>query len=1135
MKSPKNRLHSVMVVGATPAGIVAANKLGELGIPVTIIDNETDLNEKLSDESYRLNSGVLFNYAHRPGLIRILRNPGIRCFLPAAIRSAKHSQQGFNIKIQRRETFVDPSHCTLCGQCVTVCPVSGVNGDKPIKINSRLSLPGRAVIDKRRQPLCQANCPLGVNAQGYIALAKAGKYRQALVLIRKDNVLPAICGRICTHPCEAACRRADVDAPLAIRDIKRFIADHESNGNASRNPSPPPHREEHIAVVGAGPAGLAAAADLVRNGFKVTVFEKEKTAGGLLRYGIGPHRLPRNILDRELEIIEAEGVRIVTNRPVALPQGLAELRKKYNAVILATGSWADRKLGVPGEDLEGVEGCLSFLAQLYRGVYRGQIDSLEENVAVIGDGNAAFDLARTLLRLGAKVTLISWFAKEQIPADAEELHASLEEGLVIRDKSQVVAFGGTDGRMQVLQVKPTRPGRKDENGIAWPEIEPESQAVELAFKRAFIAIGQTGAYGPAMAKDGLQVDSRGLICADDNVCIGADGIYAAGDAVTGAASVVMAMAGGRRAAARVMESLNDNLDGFPTEKTAVTQKTNRPEERDFSAIDDHIETRPRIIMPEIPVSQRGGNFNEVALGYDEAQFRAEAERCLQCGVCAQCLECLTACQANQALRHDEQSEEIVENVGVMIIADPEIAPGIKGDDVIRAYGPPTAKPDIHAMVLRGYAAAAKAMVLLKETGARLKGRGIALAPPDPGLSKQIRIGVFACRCNDSFGWSQQMSAYLDNLTTRPEIKHAEALMSACIPDGIAHILNTVREKGLTRVVLASCVCCPLNYVCSACTDQRSRLKVGLFSGSGISRSMVQTCNLRGEVLRLMEKDAPLAFDLFTGLMERSLGRAAKLVTFIAPERRYNFTTAVVGQSEAALSSALTLADAGLEVFLFGTEEYPLDHDPVHPNIHAFEGTAVTAVTGKIGDFQIHVRSHGADRIFSVGGVILGEKAKHIGLYRRRRDLPGNTVQAAMQKDQVLNIPHMTPGTTSISGLFLADPPGIQISKRTKGAAAAVLAAAVMPRSPRQNRDFSAVVDESRCRCCGRCLNVCPYQAVTLKKNGNGGYAAFVDEALCKGCGNCISVCPSNAADSPYRNQVYLEQTLEELLVGRERI
>jgi heterodisulfide reductase subunit A-like polyferredoxin len=170
-----------------------------------------------------------------------------------------------------------------------------------------------------------------------------------------------------------------------------------------------------------------------------------------------------------------------------------------------------------------------------------------------------------------------------------------------------------------------------------------------------------------------------------------------------------------------------------------------------------------------------------------------------------------------------------------------------------------------------------------------------------------------------------------------------------------------------------------------------------------------------------------------------------------------------------------------------------------------------------------------ERSFTVGGVIIGEKSRNIALYRQNHNLPAQVVQANRQRRDELGIPFMYPCTTSVSGLFLADPPGVQISKQIKGAAAAVMAAAVMPRGPRQNRGFSVVIREALCRGCGRCLSVCPYSALSLKAMDNGGYAAVVDEVLCKGCGNCISVCPSNAADSPFRDNLYLEQTLEELL------
>lgn len=1120
MKQPKNRLQSVLIIGATPAGVAAANKLGELGVPITLVDTAADLDRKLAVEEYRLDSGVPFNFAHRPGLIRILGNSNIRCAMPAVIRSVKHSPQGFRARIDLEPTYVDPGRCTLCGQCAAVCPVCRDDGHRPIQINDRMALPGRAVLDKRRMPPCQADCPLGVNVQGYMALAGAGRFDEALELIRMDNVLPGVCGRICTHPCEVACRRSEKDQSIAIRSIKRFLADR---AEPERKPRLRPHGRspaERIAVVGAGPAGLAAAVDLARAGYPVTIYEKEKAAGGLLRFGIGPHRLPRDILDREVAAVRVEeGVEIVCGHPITIPHGLVELRKNHRAVIVATGSWADRRLGVPGETLKGVDGCVSFLTRYYR----GEIRAPAGEVAVIGDGNAAFDLARVLHRLGASVTIVSWFGVDEIPADREEVHAALAEGISIQDRCQVVGFHGSNGRLRALRLQATRPGRAHADGICWPELVSGSPILERAFDHAFLAIGQSGAYGSVSAEEGLRVTAGGLLEVDGDGRTGMQGVYATGDAATGATSVVQAMAHGRKTAARVVEDLGGRL--AKDLRPAVT----RPSARDFDPIDADLPQKSRAVMPELPLEQRRSGFAEVEVGFDESLTRSEAARCLQCGSCAQCLACVTACADSQAIRHGDQSSTVMENAGVLIIADPQMAPRINGEDVIRAYGPPTAKTDVHAMMLRGFAAAAQAMVLLQRNGMRLKGHGVAFVPPDPGLGKEIRVGVFACRCNDSFGWTDEMDEFMQGLKMEADVVHAEVLSSACISEGIQRMVDSVRDRGLTRLVVASCVCCPLNFVCSACTDQRSRLKRGLFEGTGISRSMVQTCNLRGEVLRLVEKDRDTAVRLFKGIITRSIGRARKLKAFPAPARSYNFTTAVIGQTEASRSAALTLARAGVEVLMFGSAKNPLVETPAQPSVFALDGSTVDAISGRLGNFQIHARFGETFRTFSVGGVILGEKSRNIAIYRQHEDLPEVKVQSQMQKGEITGVPYMYPCTTSISGLFLADPPGIQISKRTKGEAVAVLAAAAMPRGPRQSRGFSVVVKESLCRGCGRCLNACLYQAVSLKKRTDGSMTAVVDDVLCKGCGNCISVCPSNAADSPFRDQIYLEETIEELL------
>jgi len=1125
MRTPKDRLHRVLVVGANPAGIAATNKLGEMGIPVTLVDPDPDLDEKLANEEWRLTSGLTLNYALRPGLIRILRNPRIKSFIPGEVSSIKHTPQGFAVRLKSPATYVDVEKCTLCGRCAEECPVGNSNIAKAIHYGSRRSLPGRPVIDKRREPLCQANCPLGVNVQGYVALTKVGKFTEAYNLIRRDNVLPGICGRICTHPCEMACRRSELDQPLAIRDIKRFLADHEaaiqktdyeSGDSHARSASTVsnPSRSEQIAVIGSGPAGLAAAADLARFGYGVTVFEKEKMAGGLLRYAIGPHRLPRDVLENEIEQLKALGIEIRLDHPIDIPTELAELKKQFAAVLITAGIWNDRKLGAPGEDLPGVDGCVDTLSR----IYRGEITELKEKVAVIGDGNAAFDLARALVRLGAEVTIVSWFPQEMIPADSEEIQSAQEEGIAIIDRTRVIAFVESDGRMAALKCALTKPGKPDDKGIPWPVIVPEEKPFELSFDRAIVAIGQVGDPYKCTITDGFPVNPAGLICTDDQCFTGMAGVYAAGDIASGPSSVVQAMASGRNAAHAIHRAISGD--------TVPTWFSQRPADRELVDIAADVPSVARVKMPERQPAARKDFFVEVALGLTEAQARSEAERCLQCGVCSECLQCVEACGVAKAIQHQQTVTEMVEHAGVVIIADPNAAPAVKGEDVLRAYSAKAAKTDVYAMMLRGFAAAAEAVILLGGGSQRMRGHGLSFTPPDAQVSPEVRLGVFVCRCNDSLGWSSDLDLYLDKLNHAGDLEQIEVLDSACTPEGSAKILRTIREKGLTRVVLASCVCCPLDFICSTCTEQRSRLKDALFNGTGISRNMVETCNLRGEVLRLIKDRPALAASRFSGLLERSIGRAKKLKMLPAPARPYNFTTAVLGDSAAALKSAMTLAEAGMEVFLFGT---PGD-DFVHPNIHVFAGVNVKGLRGTVGNFQIIVDNEGLEQELLVGAVILGEKSRKTIPYMPMTELHPHIVESSMQMRGVPGIPFFYPGATSIPGLSLANPVGVNVSQRVKGAAAAIMAATVMPRRPRQNKGYTVVVNKSQCRGCGRCMQVCPYQAVSFNTNEVGGWYASVDQALCKGCGNCIPVCPSNAADSPYRDRRYLEQMIEEILL-----
>lgn len=1115
MKTEKNRLQRVLIIGATPAGIAAANKLGEIGIPVTLTDTEPDIDKKLSNEKWRLPSGLTFNYALRPSLIRILRNPDIRTILPCEITSIRNTPQGFRARLKQIQTFIDAERCTLCGRCLDICPVLTKNGIKAIHFHSRQSLPGRPVIDKRPKPLCQEACPLGVNAQGYIALAKQGKYQTALDLIRRENVLPGICGRICTHPCEDSCRRNELDDPIAIKDIKSFLTDDEIKHSRIPAIKQVPDNGFKIAVIGSGPSGLAAAADLAKAGCKVTVFEKEPLPGGLLRYAIGPYRLPRDILDNDIEYIKRLGVEIKTSSNIDFNE-ITNLKKGYQAVIIAAGVNEDRKLGIPGEELDGIYGCLS----LSKKIYKKEITGFNKKVAVIGDGNSAFDIARTLIRLGAETTIISWFSKDMIPADHKEIMAAVEEGVKIVDSAKVTRFIGKDGNLTLLECAPAKLGKPGADGIAWPKIDTDGKPFTMTFDNAIVAIGQKPLFMVSGETD-IKLTDKGLIDTDDHMRTNIDGIYAAGDAVTGPSSVINSMAMGRLAASAVLEYLK-----LPDINSPLT----RDLEKAFQDIPKDIPFMARAQMPERQVSARRDNFLETALGLSESQILAEAERCLQCGVCSECLECENACQDIDAIKHDELPLHFIEHAGVIIIADSKAAPLIKGEDVIRAYGPKAAQADVNAMILRGFAAAAQAVSFLGGHLPRIRRHGLSFSLPAPQLIKNIRVGIFICHCNKAFGWPDELDDFINKLNDQSQIFHTEVIASACIPEGSSKILKTIRDKGLSRIILGSCVCCPLDFICSACTDQRSRLKDALFIGTGINRAMVETCNTRGEALRLLPKNKNIAIDKFKGLIIRSINKAKQLNTLPAPVRSYNFATSIIGLTEATRYSALTLADAGIDVFLLGRPGKPLLEAISHPYIHNFMGSIAKNIRGTLGDFQIHVQGSDFEQVLQVGSVILTEKSIKSVRYISFKGMPSTPIEYNMQRQDKIDIPFFYPGSTSIAGIYLANPNGINVSDRIKGSAAGILTTAIMPRGPRHNKGFTVVIDESKCRGCGRCINFCPYKAITLRSNYTGGYFAVVDEANCKGCGNCISVCPSNAADSPYRDQGYLEKTIKEILI-----
>jgi len=468
---------------------------------------------------------------------------------------------------------------------------------------------------------CQNSCPADVDVPLYVDLTRQGRFGEAHAVIRMDNPLPMICGRVCNHPCERKCRRGQLDTAINIRALKRFVAEYplEGNGATFQLPAPAAAKVEKVAIVGSGPSGLTAANYLARKGYQVTVYEALPVLGGMLAVGIPEYRLPKKTLKKEIELLEKLGVRFKTKVKIGPDVSLTDLRAKNDAVYIAIGAQQGQKLGIPGEDAEGVLDAVSFL----RDINLGQGKDLKgKTVLVIGGGNAAVDAARSSLRLGAKkVTIVYRRSKAEMPALEEEIEEAEREGIEIRTllaPKQIVAKGGKVTGLECLECTL---GEFDPSGRRRP-VPKNGSEFTLNADVVVAGVGQAIALDGMVDKTGIEVDKRGAITACDKTgATKMDGVFAGGDCVTGPDTVIAAIAAGKRAATAIDKYLGG--DGVLLRKPEIVRKLTA------DIIEDEM---LREAVPCVPVEKRLGDFTEVELGYAAGQAKVEASRCLRCDV-----------------------------------------------------------------------------------------------------------------------------------------------------------------------------------------------------------------------------------------------------------------------------------------------------------------------------------------------------------------------------------------------------------------------------------------------------------------------------------------------------------------------
>ncbi len=1168
-KSDTRQSKAVAVVGGTGAAMEAALTLAQMGAEVKLITASPALGWDVAGGSAPGDSS-LDQRLLWPLLLRAKSHPLITLYTGAEVESVKGNKGDFRMQVVQRPRYIREDLCAGCGRCQAECSArvtTLLGGQKTTHtaIHTPLlgarSVPSAYVIDKNGLAPCHVGCPLGINVQGFVSLLANGKTDRALALINEVAPLSGILGRVCQHPCEDNCSRAQVDSAVSIRALHRYAADNAGGSITYSRKYPASSWAGRIAIVGSGPAGLTAAWQLARLGYSPTVFESHGVIGGMLATGIPRFRLPREVREREIgAIIKGLGIDVRTGITVGRDVTVAYLKERgYRAFFLSIGAERNNKLNIPGEELEGVVDCMSLLLTLNL-----KVDTfVGSNIVVIGDGNSAIDSARAAIRRSkGTVGVLSWTIPEELTAAEEEVEEALQERVSIEYRTVPVEFVGEGGRVTGIRCQRTRlTSEIMANGRHRPEPIPDTDFI-IEADHVVVAVGQSP-NAAQLNMYGLAIDSRTGVIQVNPVTLETTipGVFAGGDCVTGPNNVVEAVAAGLKAA----ESIDRYIQGRDLE---VGRSVEPPQTAEIDIETIEVSPYKRASTPVIRLRKRLNSFEETLMGLSAEAAQREAQRCLNCALCSQCMECARVCEPG-AVFHDDSTRRFEVEAQAILSFPSDLERDDAGKESA-AEGVYVVAPGRNGELTRELV---KAMAVALETAVEIKPprpeqiQGWDFTEGDTNLdqprwpSQQSesgigRTGVFLCRCGGAISAVIDFKTVARKLAGFPGVTCVREMSEACTEAGAKEIAKQVMLWELDRVVLAACRCCNLEQVCYSCTDRRVMCQHYLNQHLVLPHNtIVEFVNIREQCAWAHKDDPEDASRKAVQIIASGVARARLAVLPDVGKKPILPSALIIGGELVAITAARALASRGYQVALLARrglkQAQGEDGETTAQMLEQLRENGVIVkpwpdaleLRGSPGNYEAVAQFGSQVDCVTTGAVLVDMQELNKGvsplistsssgrlLDRIMSQVNDSGYLATVGADLLRE---MTIGETS--GVFLLPPDGAELPQDQvlHGLAAATRVSTYLDQGGVGPRAMAVSIDTRLCRGCGSCAAICPY--VEMREHANGMVYAYVDRALCLGCGACIASCPTGAISQHVQSDKQIVSTLRCMLRPGQRL